>query len=134
MVTDAEMKSGQVLAPPLPPPRVLKGDEAAERLARGFPYDRKAVAAAVFKTGDVVVTKAMSTPGHTRLPHYAWRKCGVISAWHGTHVFPDSNGMGHGEHPQHLYTVRFSSEEIWGKPSADSLYLDLWEPYLEPAA
>ena len=34
-----------------------------------------------------------------------------------------------------LYTVRFEGEELWG-PNAEPgtcAFVDLWEPYLEPA-
>ena len=57
------------------------------------------------------------------------RSCGV----HGTHVFPDSNAKGLGEDPHWLYAVSFSARELWGHDTADSVTLDLWEPYLEPA-
>jgi nitrile hydratase subunit beta len=55
-------------------------------------------------------------------------------AVHGTHVFPDSNAHGLGEDPQWLYTVRFSALDLWGKDTADSVSIDLWEPYLEKLA
>jgi nitrile hydratase len=37
--------------------------------------------------------------------------------------------------PQHVYSVRFTARELWGAqaPSRDSVYLDLWEDYLERA-
>jgi hypothetical protein len=50
-------------------------------------------------------------------------------------VLPDSNAHFRGESPQHLYAVRFSARELWGPEAAakDSVTLDLWESYLEPA-
>jgi len=50
-------------------------------------------------------------------------------------VFPDSNAHFRGEMPQSLYSVRFGARELWGAQAAaaDSVYLDLWEDYLEPA-
>ncbi len=54
---------------------------------------------------------------------------------HGVHVFADTSAHGRGECPQHLYTVRFAATELWG-PAAnqrDSVHLDLWDDYLEPA-
>jgi len=51
---------------------------------------------------------------------------------HGVHVFPDSNGMGRGEDPQWLYSVRFEARDLWGSDTtASAVYADLWEPYLE---
>ena len=40
-----------------------------------------------------------------------------------------------GDMPQHLYTVRFAARELWGDRAnpRDSVHLDLWESYLEPA-
>ena len=88
-----------------------------------------------FKVGDAVVTKNMHPAGHTRLPRYARGKRGVIARVHGSHSFPDTNAHGLGPQPQGIYSVRFEAEELWGE-SADgrgSVYLDLWDSYLEPA-
>ena len=37
--------------------------------------------------------------------------------------------------PQHVYSVRFEAQELWGERAAagDTVYVDLWEDYLEPA-
>jgi nitrile hydratase len=35
--------------------------------------------------------------------------------------------------PEHLYTVRFTNEELWGKQAAEphsAVYVDVWEPYV----
>jgi nitrile hydratase len=55
---------------------------------------------------------------------------------HGTHVFPDTNAHGEGEQPQTLYSVRFAAREMFGEAAEPNqkIYLDLWEPYLEPGA
>ena len=47
---------------------------------------------------------------------------------------PDSNRVGAGERPEHVYAVRFAARELW--PDADvgaSIVVDLWESYLVPA-
>jgi nitrile hydratase subunit beta len=88
-----------------------------------------------FKAGDRVVARNMNPIGHTRLPRYVRSKHGVIHHNHGVFVFPDTSAHGGGDKPQHVYTVRFESRELWGgaaDPRA-SLYIDLWEDYLEPA-
>ena len=61
---------------------------------------------------------------------------GEIAAVRGNHVVPDTAAHLAGEHPQPLYSVRFSARELWGPdaPARDSLYLDLWESYLEDPA
>ena len=77
----------------------------------------------------------MQPAGHTRLPRYARGKTGSIVSHHGAHVLPDASAHGKGDMPQHLYTVRFAARELWGERAnpRDSVHLDLWESYLEPA-
>jgi nitrile hydratase len=100
------------------------------------PSERPATRPPRFAAGDAVITRNIHPAGHTRLPRYARGKRGVIHRQHGTHVFPDSHAHGGGEQPQPLYSVRFDARELWG-PSAEPnqhVYIDLWEPYLEPGA
>lgn len=85
--------------------------------------------------GDKVSTQRYGVPGHTRLPAYARGAVGEVVAHHGGWVFPDTNAMGAGEQPEHLYTVCFSATELWG-PAAEAganVRLDLFEPYLRTA-
>jgi nitrile hydratase subunit beta len=37
--------------------------------------------------------------------------------------------------PEHVYLIRFTARELWGEEASaqDSLYIDMWEDYLEPA-
>jgi len=93
---------------------------------------RQLASAPRFAEGDVVRTVKNPVAGHTRLPAYARGQPGEIVARQGGWVFPDTNAHGLGEQPQHLYTVRFSSEDLWHKPGF-SVSLDLFEPYLEEA-
>ena len=82
-----------------------------------------------------VRARNVNPPGHTRLARYLRGKRGVIHRLHGAFVFPDTNAHGGGEHPQHLYGVRFDAGELWGadaEPSA-AVHVDLFEDYLEPA-
>ena len=88
-----------------------------------------------FAIGQRVRARNMQPPGHTRLPRYARGKTGHIVSHHGAHVLPDASAHGGGDVPQHLYTVRFAAPELWGERAnpRDSVHLDLWESYLEPA-
>ena len=86
-----------------------------------------------FSPGARVRTQGEPVDGHTRLPQYARGKAGEVISWHDGWVFPDTVAHGLGEQPCHLYTVRFSSEELWGKPGF-SVSLDLFEPYLSGVA
>ena len=87
-----------------------------------------------FNVGDTVRTRLHGVPGHTRLPAYARGRLGTVVAGHGGWIYPDSNAHGHGEAPEHLYTVAFSGTELWGADAEPgvSLNIDLFEPYLEP--
>ena len=87
-----------------------------------------------FAVGDAVGTRNVHPPGHTRLPRYARGKRGIIQRLYGPQVFPDTNALGLGEHPQPLYMVRFEGRELWGDSAEprQTVSLDLWESYLEP--
>ena len=109
-------------------------------LGWGGSSERKTDLEPKFSRGEKVVTffgnpNSEVKGGHTRLPNYAMGKVGIIHAYRGVHVFPDKNAHGFGEDPQPLYTVRFSSEILFGAEmdSIYSVFLDLWEPYLKTA-
>ena len=89
-----------------------------------------------FGAGDRVRTRAVPSAGHTRLPAYARGQIGRVLRWHDGWVFPDSNAHGRGENPQHLYTVAFAGETLWGAEAEPGLtvHLDLFESYLEPVS
>ncbi len=134
-VTPVELEQVKPLAPAKTPKRVLKGDEVAAVLRRGFPYEREAEAPARFAVGDAVRTRVMHPQHHTRLPRYARGKRGVIERITGCHVFPDTGAQGLPETAQWLYTVVFTGPELWG-PDADptsTVSIEAWESYLEPA-
>ena len=88
-----------------------------------------------FEPGDRVVARDIHPAGHTRLPRYARGRPGLIARVHGVFVFADSNAMGAGEQPQHVYAVRFEARDLWGAAAGprDALYLDLWDLHLDPA-
>jgi nitrile hydratase len=75
-------------------------------------------------------------PGHTRLPRYVRGKRGRIAAVYDAYVFPDTNAHDLGEDPQHVYSVAFAGEELWGADAEPGtlVHLDLFEPYLEAAS
>lgn len=88
-----------------------------------------------FAVGDAVVTRNAHPTGHTRIPRYVRGKRGTIHLVHGPEIFPDTNAHGRGENPQVVYSVRFDGRELWGESAEphQSLNIDLWESYLEPA-
>jgi nitrile hydratase len=136
LVTQEEIEAG------LPAPGSLKATPplaAADALAyasRRGRYERPDVVVnARFQIGQRVRARNINPVGHTRLPRYARGKQGMISRHHGIFVFPDTNAHFLGERPQHLYSVRFSARELWGEEASprDSIYLDMWDSYLDYA-
>lgn len=91
--------------------------------------------APLFRAGERVRTKNMHPAGHTRLPRYARGKTGVVDRDHGVYDFPDTNAHFLGAKRQHVYAVRFAARELWGEGAhaRDSVYIDLWDDYLEHA-
>jgi nitrile hydratase subunit beta len=88
-----------------------------------------------FKVGDLVAARNLNPAGHTRLPRYIRGKRGVIERVNGWYRLQDEEIEGLGPNPQTVYTVRFPAREVWG-PRADpylTVYLEMWEGYLEPA-
>ncbi|MDR6869059.1 nitrile hydratase [Bosea sp. BE125] len=134
-VTSDELTEGKPSAPPRPPKRVLKGEDVAAVLRRGFPYEREAQAPAKFSVGDSVRTIVIHPRHHTRLPRYARGKLGVVERVSGCHVFPDTGAQGQPETAQWLYTVVFTGPELWGRDADPTtrVSIEAWESYLESA-
>lgn len=136
MVSAEERSHGAALHP-APPPRnpVLTADRVAAALAKGSPTERSIATPPRFAIGDHVTTKVMHPTTHTRLPRYVRGKTGVVTSYHGAHVFPDTHAHGLGEQPCPCYGVAFSARTLWGDEADPTLTImvDCWEPYLEPA-
>ena len=131
--TDEEIDNGKVASvkeTPHPPPNA----EMAEGLVRGgmsATRDEGRLEPA-FNVGDKVRARNIEVKRHTRLARYVRGKLGMITAYHGSHVFPDTAAHDLGENAQPLYTVRFEARELWGDnvERRDCVYIDLWEDYL----
>lgn len=93
---------------------------------------RTVEAAPRFAVGDRVRAKDISPEGHTRLVGYLRGRRGVIRRIQPAALLPDSHAHFRGEDPQHVYSVGFESQELWG-PDAEPFQLsaDLFESYLE---
>jgi nitrile hydratase beta subunit len=135
LVTNEEIASGRMTTPAKKVHGKLLAEELPAILAKGDPTTRTGARASRYAPGDKVRTRNLHPSGHTRMPLYLRGHVGEITHVHGPHVFPDSNAHGKGEDPQSLYTVRFSTREVWGaaRHPRDTISADLWEPYLEPA-
>jgi nitrile hydratase len=135
LVTRTELQSGQAAPGPSKTTPPLTADKVAPTVAERGWFERPVNELPRFAIGQAVRAKKINPTGHTRLPRYARGAVGVIDRIHGAHVFPDSNAHLLGERPQHLYSVGFAARELWGADAAvrDSVYIDLWESYLDPA-
>jgi nitrile hydratase subunit beta len=135
MVTQTEIESGVAQGGNTKGRHLLTAAEVRPMIAGGFPAAREVAVAARFHVGQRVRARNLNPLGHTRLPRYARGKQGAVVRDHGVFVFNDSLVAGHGENPQHVYSVRFMARELWGEgaAAADSVYLDLWDDHLEPA-
>jgi nitrile hydratase subunit beta len=135
LVTRAELESGRAASGATKATPPLTVDKVPASVAERGWFERPVNAPPRFAVGQPVRARKINPTGHTRLPRYARGRAGVVDRIHGAHVFPDSSAHLRGEDPQHLYSVRFSARELWGEEAAthDSVYIDLWESYLDPA-
>jgi len=88
-----------------------------------------------FGPGERVRVKRMHPRGHTRCPRYARGAVGAVQAVRGADRLPDRAVYGESVAREPVYSVAFSSAELWG-PSDEPAWtvsLDLWDSYLEPA-
>ena len=90
---------------------------------------------ATYKEGDSVRARIVHPPGHTRMPRYIRGHAGVVVSDNGNHHLPDIRAASGDIVMQRLYTVSFTAHELWGEQANpnDTVCLDLWESYLEPA-
>jgi nitrile hydratase subunit beta len=88
-----------------------------------------------FGPGQRVRIRRMHPPGHTRCPRYVRGAVGVIEAVRGADRLPDRAVYGETVDPEPVYSVAFSSVELWGPGDEPAwrVSLDLWDSYLEPA-
>ena len=117
----------------------LRHSPAGAASARAFvanprSFALEAAAPPRHRLGAAVRCRLSAEPGHTRMPGYVRGRAGVIHARHGGHMLPDASARGERK-GEHLYTVRFAASDLWPEAAAsrDSVYVDLWESYLEPA-
>jgi nitrile hydratase subunit beta len=135
LFTREEVETGRADPRALKATPPLAASRVTEVMRAGVPKTRAVGRQPRFQIGDAILTRNIHPLTHTRLPRFVRGKPGVISAYHGTHVFPDANALFQGENAQPLYTVKYLARTLWGevaKPK-DTVCLDLWEDYLDPA-
>jgi hypothetical protein len=85
-----------------------------------------------------VCVRVGSPPGHFRTPSYIQGKTGTVATVHGEFRNPESLAYGGDGLPKKfLYLVRFPQAQVWeqwGDSPQDSLFIDIYEHWLEPAS
>lgn len=135
MVTRDELENGIAAGGNTKGRQRLSAAEALKMIADGWPSSSNVPAVARFHVGERVRARNLNPIGHTREPRYVRGKPGTITRDRGVFIFNDSLVAGLGPKPQHLYSVRFMSRDLWGEAAsaADSVHVDLWDDHLEPA-
>jgi nitrile hydratase len=107
--------------------------DAARVYTRTIPSAKDPSVAPLFQTGQRVRARNINPAGHTRLPRYARGKVGEIIRDHGVYIFPDTSAQTGDPKRQHVYSVRFRANELWGNAASprDFVHLDMWDDYLE---
>jgi nitrile hydratase subunit beta len=135
MVTAAEIESGKAVGGANTKWHVLSvADVASWNLPVAAPGE-KISAPTQLHVGQRVRARNLNPVGHTRLPRYVRGKLGTIDRDGGIEDLQDTDIQGLGTKRQHVYSVRFTAQELWGEQAnpRDTVYVDLWEGYLVPA-
>jgi nitrile hydratase len=91
-----------------------------------------------FRAGDRVAVRRVHPPGHIRTPYYIRGHVGVIERLCG--AFPNPEELAYarpGLPAQPLYRVRFRQCQVWpdyGGPAEDTLEIEIYQHWLEPAS
>ncbi|MGI8525707.1 MAG: nitrile hydratase subunit beta [Pseudolabrys sp.] len=133
MIGRDEVASGHSLHASAPLKRGTFSMNDVPRLMTRGSFQRDVASQPAFKPGDTVRARNINPVTHTRLPRYVRGHAGVVERINGSHVFPDTAALDQGENPQWLYTVVFSSRELWGDDADPTLKVSIeaFEPYLE---
>lgn len=129
-------QSGLADAPPGAYTPVLR-EQVAGILGKGGPTLMDATMPAGYRIGDQVRIASRHPKTHTRMPRYIRGRVGKVVLYHGAHVFPDQHARDGSKVPAHLYTVRFTGDELWGAGCAEphsSVSVDVFEPYIDGCA
>lgn len=91
-----------------------------------------------FQIGDVVRVLHLGKSGHVRIPFYVRGKTGKVVQYCGSYLNPEDLAIGKTGGPViDLYRVSFSQRDLWsdeGVPDQDTLIIEIYDHWLEPAA
>ncbi|MCH7625619.1 MAG: nitrile hydratase subunit beta [Chloroflexi bacterium] len=135
VLTRSEVESGRAGPVSAKAAPALTPSDARELLFKTPKTEQDIELAARFHVGDRVRGRNIHPTTHTRMPRYTRGKTGVVERDRGIFDLPDSEQLSPESQPQHVYLIRYTARELWGEEAAahDSLYIDMWEDYLEPA-
>ncbi len=86
-----------------------------------------------FAVGDEVRVREWHAFGHTRAPRYVQGKRGTVVRVDDPANVPDVEAHSVIRVLDPTYSVRFTTAELWGEASVDTIHVDVWERYLEDA-
>ena len=88
-----------------------------------------------FSIGDRVLVRDIHPAGHTRVPRYVRGVCGEVVHVMPPVPFPDTSAHGLPARSEATVHVLFEAEDLWtdAAGSRETVVVDLWETYLEPA-
>lgn len=134
-VTRAELDSGRADPASAKATPALTPEIAREILLRSPKTEQDIVLTPRFHIGESVRGRNINPATHTRMPRYTRGKTGIVERDRGVFDLPDNEEASAEPRPQHVYLIRYSGRELWGEeaPPNDSVYIDMWEDYLEPA-
>jgi nitrile hydratase beta subunit len=135
VVTRAEVESGRADPASVKRTPVVTPTIAGELLFRTPQTEQDIGLTPRFHVGDPVRGRNIHPTSHTRMPRYTRGRTGVVERDRGVFHLPDREHVSAEPKPQHVYLIHFTAQELWGEdaPAHDSLYIDMWEDYLEPA-
>jgi nitrile hydratase beta subunit len=137
LATSAEIESGKAVGGKVAGRRVFTAAQAAALITPGSNASKPMTGVPRFQVGQRVQARNINPVGHTRLPRYVRGKLGTVERMYGGEPLWDTDAQGRpaSDKPQPVYSVRFTARELWGGQASaiDSVYVDLWDDYLEPA-
>lgn len=86
-----------------------------------------------YAVGDAVRVREWHPAGHTRAPRYVQGKTGTVLRIDPVGNVPDIEAHGGGFVSDPIYSIRFTSRELWGEGGNDRevVHVDLFERYLQ---
>jgi nitrile hydratase len=124
---------------------IVSREDLEERAGGGFPLAQPTASVASdgrtsgerprFAVGDRVRVRDIHPAGHTRVPRYVRGVGGEVLHVTPPFPFPDAAAHGLPARSEATYHVLFRAEDLWTDAAGgrETVVVDLWETYLEPA-